>query len=248
MDRRQVFYEENTRTLEVSVYHHDGRTQNESRMLLKEYVLDLTVNDKPWKKIVCTKQYLEELITGRLYTEGLISGVDDLIGKEIDADKGEGRVRLKNGAGSDREGMADNDPCRDLPGSKTIPATGFRPEWIFSLAALFSEDAELHRMTGGTHICFLAREGEMLFSCEDISRHNALDKAVGHGLIAGESLSDCMLYTSGRVQADTMKKVILAGIPILISKSVPTAEAAAMAGEYGITLISKAYRDSFEVW
>ena len=70
---------------------------------------------------------------------------------------------------------------------------------------------------------------------------------MGYALLNKLSLKDCMLYTSGRVPTDMVEKVIASGIPVVVSKSVPTADSISMAEEYGLRLICRAHRDSFEV-
>ena len=74
-------------------------------------------------------------------------------------------------------------------------------------------------------------------SCEDIGRHNALDKAVGSMLLAGVPLSECVLYTSGRVPMDMVRKAIRAGVPALVSKTMPTVQSLELAQEYGLQLL-----------
>ena len=71
---------------------------------------------------------------------------------------------------------------------------------------------------------------------------------VGYALLNDISLSDTAVFTSGRVPVVVAVKVIRAGIPVLISKEKPTVEAAALAGQYGLTLIGKARKDSFEIY
>ena len=88
----------------------------------------------------------------------------------------------------------------------------------------------------------------MLFSCEDIGRHNAIDKAVGYGLKEQIPLSECILYTSGRVPVDMAGKSIAAGVPILVSKQAPTAQAVELARRYGLVIIGSAYPDSMKVY
>ena len=83
--------------------------------------------------------------------------------------------------------------------------------------------------------------------CEDIGRHNTVDKAVGFSKLSGINLSECTLYISGRVPVDMMQKVIYSGIPVLVSKAVPTADSVRLAKKYGVTLIVKAYPDQIEI-
>ena len=75
-----------------------------------------------------------------------------------------------------------------------------------------------------------------------------MDKAVGYALLNGIPLSECMVFTSGRVPVDMVEKVIAAGIPVLVSKSVPTAESVELAKKYNLTLICKAWPDRCEVY
>ena len=131
---------------------------------------------------------------------------------------------------------------------KKLPKHNWKPEWIFTLSEEFKNIKGIHDLTGGSHICILAREGKTLHVSEDIGRHNAVDKAVGYALNNDIPLHECMLFTSGRVPVDMAEKVIAAGVPVLVSKSVPTAEAVELAKEYGLTLICRAWPDKFELF
>lgn len=119
---------------------------------------------------------------------------------------------------------------------------------VFSMAEYFRNDSRLHKSTGGTHSCYLrSPEGEIR-GFEDVSRHNALDKAVGYMLLQKLDPYRCMLFTSGRIASDMAQKAIASGIPVLISKAVPTDEALRLAREYGLTLIAKAWPDSYTLF
>lgn len=94
----------------------------------------------------------------------------------------------------------------------------------------------LYRATHAVHSCLLLRAGKILYRCEDLGRHNALDKAVGCALTEGVPLAECVLFTSGRVPVDMVRKAIRAGVPALVSKSMPTVQSLELAEEYGETV------------
>ena len=102
--------------------------------------------------------------------------------------------------------------------------------------------------TFATHSCLLARRDEILFSCEDIGRHNALDKVIGYALRHQIDLTECMVYSSGRIPTDMAMKAIYAGIPVLSSKASPTTEAIELAKAYRLTLVCAARRDRMKVF
>lgn len=94
---------------------------------------------------------------------------------------------------------------------------------------------------------FSGKGRRLLFQCE-ISAAQCPGKAIGYALRHGIPLSRCMVYSSGRIPTDMAMKAIRAGIPILASKASPTAEAIALAKEYGLTLVCAARRDRMKLF
>lgn len=234
------------------------KTETESRVL-REHLMDVYINETLTMKLVCTPELLSELVLGRLLSEGIITGTEQVELVYICAEGRRARVLLKESAAGRAPDFQPITPTcctgnqvlsgdflrhRTLKPLKPIPWTA---EQIFALADQFSADTPLHRQTGAAHSCYLARDGVLLFSCEDIGRHNALDKALGYGLRHNIPLGACTLYTSGRVPIDMAEKAIRAGVPILCTKASPTAEAVALAEEYHLTLIG-ARKDRLRVY
>ena len=71
---------------------------------------------------------------------------------------------------------------------------------------------------------------------------------MGYAVLNDIPLSECMTFISGRVPEDMVEKVIVAGITVLVSKSVPTAESVELAEEYNLKLICKAWPDQCEIY
>lgn len=218
----------------ISVLPGGSREQGE-KPLLREHSLKISVNGEQRFSLICTGEYIKELTVGRLLTEGLIGSAQDIESLATDTDGHSVKVILKSEPKNANE-------------NHKLPEVKWSESEIFALAKRFSEETQLHRVTQCTHSCFLAKGSELLFCCEDIGRHNAVDKAVGHAVLNGIDLSGCMLFTSGRVPNDMVMKTVAAGIPVLVSKSVPTADSVETAHKYGLTLICRAYPDRFEIY
>jgi FdhD protein len=120
---------------------------------------------------------------------------------------------------------------------------------IFALAGEFSKDSKttIHKKTKGTHSAYLQYKGETLYGCEDIGRHNALDKCIGYMVKNKLEPLECLLFTTGRVPTDMVRKAVSSGIGGLVSKAVPTDAAIEMATKYNLNLICKAWPDSFVI-
>jgi FdhD protein len=109
---------------------------------------------------------------------------------------------------------------------------------LLGLGRKMREMQDVHREIGGTHAAVIYdRRGEAVVLAEDIGRHNAIDKAVGHCLLRGVPLQDKVLLTSGRASYEMAVKAIRTGIPIVASVSSPTSLAVQLAEDRGLTLI-----------
>jgi FdhD protein len=96
-----------------------------------------------------------------------------------------------------------------------------------------------YKRTGGIHAAALTDGSRVLFLSEDIGRHNAVDKVIGRGLLAGVSFGGTQLMTTGRISSDIVMKTARAGIPVVISLSVATSLAADLARAAGILLVGR---------
>ncbi len=90
--------------------------------------------------------------------------------------------------------------------------------------------------TGGTHNGALIYRGELKIWSEDISRHCMVDKLIGAALRNNWAFSELAILLSCRVSDSIIKKLIVAGMPIVVSMSAVTDKAIEMASTQGVTL------------
>lgn len=257
---RSTGLEESVR-LTRKIVNADQTVEEAADVVVKEHFLDVFVNERLVAKLVCTPSHLVELVLGRLVTEGIILGAEDVESIYI-CEKGHtAKVFLKeeavwhadvvqeptcctgNQVFLQKTGAGDLKPLPEGNGQEKYPS-----KWIFALADIFAEDSKIHRKTKGTHSCYLGVKGQCVFSGEDIGRHNAMDKCIGYMLLKQIDPSDGILFTTGRVPTDMVKKAVAAGVPVLVSKAVPTDAAVEMAAQYNLTLVCKAWPDRYEIY
>ncbi len=207
-----------------------------------------------------------DLASGFLFTEGVIASVDQL--KNIGyLDKNVVLVELKENVvphltKSDRnfyttsscgvcgktsiESIKTVSPFRKLnKESSTID-----PEIFYSLPEKLRATQDEFSATGGIHASGLfSVDGRLLFLREDVGRHNALDKLIGHAFINNLlPLPNHILVLSGRASFELIQKAAMAGIPVVAAIGAPSTLAVTLAREADITLLGFLKKDKFNIY
>lgn len=134
------------------------------------------------------------------------------------------------------------------------PASSGRP--LFSEAVLTSIPDKLRAAqatfatTGGLHAASaFTPDGELVITCEDVGRHNAVDKVVGCLLLDDRlPASDLGLMVSGRASFELVQKALTAGMPLLAAISAPSSLAVELANEFDMTLVGFLRGESFNIY
>src|SRR3954471_907816 len=200
-----------------------------------------------------------ELAVGFCRTEGLLTGTEDLaevrycLAAELDAEQEYNVVTLATRRPVDLEGhrrvVAASSAC-GICGKATldqiaVACTPVAPGPVVDRTALLGLPDTLRtaqtvfEATGGLHAAGLfTPEGALRVLREDVGRHNAGDKIVGHAVMAGWlPLSDSVLMVSGRLSFEIVQKAAVAGIPIVAAVSAPSSLAVATAQRFEQTLV-----------
>ena len=230
-----------------------------------EHHMNVVINTIPTFEVVCSPDNLAQLVVGRLITEGIVEGAEEIEQVYVCGKGTRAEVFLTD----KKRANFNNSQTRTVPtcctGNKTLnsffqtdemptPVTPIEwsEDWLFDMTRFFKEDSPAHKKSFGTHSCYISWAGQNFekdrpFCCEDLGRHNALDKVVGCAVCAGVDLKSCMLFTSGRLPVDMVTKAVRAKIPILASKAVPTESGIELARRCNLTLICSAYPDSADL-
>jgi FdhD protein len=97
--------------------------------------------------------------------------------------------------------------------------------------------APVFERTGATHQAAFTDGQRVLHFAEDVGRHNAVDKVIGHCMTAGTDTRRGALLVTGRLNGQVVIKALRRSIPVLASRSAPTSNAVSLALDRGLTLI-----------
>ncbi|WP_243450933.1 formate dehydrogenase accessory sulfurtransferase FdhD [Sphingosinicella sp. CPCC 101087] len=212
--------------------------------------------------MMATPHDLEDFAYGFARSERLIESAADVVGVDVrEADDGmllgielaperHGRVlqRVRHRVGESSCGLCGienlEQALRPLP-QVPAPDRGVAPSAIFRALEAIRAHQPLNEATGAVHAAALCDAGgAVLAAREDVGRHNAFDKLIGHCLREGRDLSAGFALLTARCSYELVEKAALAGIPMLVTISAPTSLAVARAAESGLTLAALARSDS----
>jgi FdhD protein len=103
-------------------------------------------------------------------------------------------------------------------------------------------------VTGCFHGAALSDGEKILVFAEDIGRHNAVDKVIGHAILAKIPFSKKIMFVSCRLSSEIVSKCSRWGIPILVSRAAATDLAIEIAETSGMTLVGFARGDHMNIY
>jgi FdhD protein len=212
--------------IEILEISKDGK-RNKTDELVHEEEIIVKLNGEI-HKFYCIPVDLEEMITGNLKSRGIdapSSRLKKLGGNKFEVNFPQELVKIPKDCDSQRKRTKGE---------------------VFDLIEALNENSFLYQKTGCTHVVGICEDKEIFV--EDISRHCAIDKAIGLAIRDGINLSNSFLVTSCRQTASTIIKAIFCEIPIVVSIAAPTDLAIKEANKYGITLIGFASPERFNIY
>ncbi len=229
-------------------------------MVVREVPLTIYLNGQEFVTLLCTPELLDMLAVGFLRSEGLIGTYRDIISLRVDRERGfvfveteggrlaeklYGKRTITSGCGKGTVFFSVLDSLQSNPVESSLKVS--RDE-ILGLMRDLQEKARLFKLTGGLHSAALGKRDSVLYFCEDIGRHNAVDKIAGLCLRDGVELVDKILVTSGRISSEILVKSAKLGIPVLVSRSAPTSLSIDLAEKLGLTLVGFARGRRFNIY
>jgi len=223
--------------------------------LIGEEPLLIRIDEKPYSVVMRTPGEEVFHAAGFCLGEGIADSPDDFmtIGYCKDLDPNVIDIRLQPERRGkvrhilERRGFVSQTSCgicgkemiKDLYQVLTPAENGLKIEInsIFDCIKRLPENQKYYKKTRGSHAAMiLDKQLEITSFAEDVGRHNALDKAIGKSFINGKLHEAAILVLSSRISYELVQKAARAHLPIMISKSRPTALAAEMGRALNMTL------------
>ena len=215
----------------------------------------------------------EDLIVGLLFCEGIINKKSEIekvefLGEKVGKFKIQNKIQitLNNGENLDikhlRRNFLTNSSCgvcgkTSMDSLEIICKTKINKDnpkvkstLITKIPTLLRQSQSEFSKTGGIHASALFNtNGKPLVIREDVGRHNALDKVIGHSF--KNSVFDTknqFIACSGRLSFELVQKSLMANIGLLMGVGAPTSLAIDLAKRSDMTLIGFVKSDSFNIY
>lgn len=254
------------RVMQLPVAHwQDNEQQQREEHLTVEEPLEIRLDGRSLAVIMRTPGHDHELACGFLFSEGIIKSHDAILSIEdavdadglplanvvdialrsspdVLADAANAPAFQRHFAVSASCGLCGKNSIADLLCNippLVVDGTHISPAIVYTLTACLRAQQDVFSHTGGLHAAGLfTSAGELCLLREDVGRHNAVDKLIGHGLLHHMlPYSQHILLVSGRTSFEIIQKALLARIPCIAAISAPSSLAVELADTSGITLI-----------
>lgn len=230
--------------------YKNGKITDVTENVVKDSTITLTINNKIKRSLSAIEDSLKEFAVGYLFNENMVKTLEDIEKIEIDGNKI--NVEINDTLLKTKETVL----CSDSAGGWRSKINNIEPvtsnfqvksdELIDRIEEL-KNNAQIWQATGGTHVAGIVYKGNFIVK-EDVSRHVAVDKVIGYGILHDYDLSNCYVIYSGRMPADMVIKIVRAGIPVLASNAAPAYSGCETAKKGNVTLVGFLRGQRFNVY
>lgn len=247
------------RKLTSVLRYQNGVLHSDSCNIICEQEFHIFVNGKPLVNLLCSDAALRELAYGFLFSEQVISSLDDVLHFVLDKEKKKASFELDSPAknpecptissGFGGKVLCSCDPLlkrRAVVSAEDKRVHGDFPSKSKSSFVLtdvllamdtMNARAKEYAVTRGMHCSALFKEDTLIASYEDIGRHNTFDKLVGYCVLNQQETKGALLTTTGRVSGEMMRKAQRLGVAGVSSFSGPTDTAIQLAQDANTLLL-----------
>ncbi|MDO6846581.1 formate dehydrogenase accessory sulfurtransferase FdhD [Priestia megaterium] len=241
----------------------NGQMESVEDKIVTEFPVTVKINEEEFVTMVCSPQYIEDMVIGYLASEGVIRAYKDI--KNIWVQEKEGYVHvtidklnpyfqnlqnkryITSCCGASRQGFVFINDALTAKKMNDI-SVELSIKDCFQLMNKLQQSAATFQETGGVHNAAICDKNSFMLSRMDIGRHNALDKLYGYCLKHHISIRDKVVVFSGRISSEILLKVAKIGCEVVLSKSAPTELALNLAEELGITTVGFIRNDSLNIY
>jgi FdhD protein len=241
----------------------NGQMESVEDKIVTEFPVTVKINEEEFVTMVCSPQYIEDMVIGYLASEGVIRAYKDI--KNIWVQEKEGYVHvtidklnpyfqnlqnkryITSCCGASRQGFVFINDALTAKKMNGI-SVELSIKDCFQLMNKLQQSAATFQETGGVHNAAICDKNGFMLSRMDIGRHNALDKLYGYCLKHHISIRDKVVVFSGRISSEILLKVAKIGCEVVLSKSAPTELALNLAEELGITTVGFIRNDSLNIY
>ncbi len=235
-------------TVEVSAQRFSkGNLETAVISVARESPYTLFVNDREILSIATLPTHLKQLFIGFLVSEGILLRPEEIIECRVDHDARIVMVELdvpqERVAALEKKGMLTSGCAGGVifsvesasrPRQKSPTRIKISPSTIIKRMQELDRYPGIYSVTRGVHAASLADTEQTLVILEDLGRHNAVDKIVGHCFLKQIITSDKLLLSTGRITSEVLIKAARSNFPIVISRSSASSIAIATAKQQQI--------------
>lgn len=214
-------------------------------LLSEESNIVIELDGKVISVVSASNNNLDELYFGHLFLVGLIESKDDILSYNIKDNILRGNLKDKSRLKSFIENKIRSSSCSGLSIQSERKIDNYKRSNIkidyqnlCKNMKEFSSSSDEFAKTGGVHSAGLydVEKNKILYIYHDVSRHSAVEKVIGRIIRNNYQVSSKVIFTTGRISEDIVRKCIITAIMGLSSKSAPTVQAFNLAEHYNFFL------------